>query len=323
VKSARRLLVAAVLLGLLAPVQAAAEERYAVIISGAAGELKYAQNYDRWRLALAKLLTGKLAFPPDNVKVLSEMPLRGGQKATREIVREIFGGLRGRLQKDDLLLVVLIGHGTFDGIDAKFNLVGPDLEAEEWRAVLGPLPGRMVIVNTTAGSFPFLERLSGPERIVITATDSGSQVYETVFPEFFVQGLGEPSADFDKNKRVSILEAFAYASSRVRQWYEERGQLSTERPILDDNADGVGKEAGAPGPDGALAARTYLAGDSGDAPAADPILGELMRRRAELEDQISQLKLRKEIMPAGDYERELERLLVELARISREIRARS
>ena len=139
---------------------------------------------------------------------------------------------------------MLIGHGTFDGVDAKFNLVGPDLESADWAALLRPLPGRLVVVNTTSASFPFLERLAGPRRVVITATDSAAQRFDTVFPEYFIRALTDAAADIDKNGRISIWEAFAAASGHVRRHYQQRGQLSTERALLDDNGDGVGKEVG-------------------------------------------------------------------------------
>ncbi len=44
----------------------------------------------------------------------------------------------------------------------------------------------------------------------------------------------------------------------MKQHYEQRGQLTTERALIDDNGDGVGREAEAPGPDGALARILYL-----------------------------------------------------------------
>ena len=104
--------------------------------------------------------------------------------ATADNVRKAVNGVRQKMTRDDLFIIVLIGHGTFDGVDAKFNLVGRDLESAEWAALLRPLPGRVVVVNTTAGSFPFIERLAGPKRIVISATDSVAQRFDTVFPEY-------------------------------------------------------------------------------------------------------------------------------------------
>jgi hypothetical protein len=158
--------------------------------------------------------------------------------------------------------------------------------------------------------------------VVITATDSVAQRFATVFPEHFVRGLSDLSADFDKNGRISIWEAFASASAAVKEYYEQRGQLSTERPVLDDNGDKVGREAEAPGPDGNLARATYLDAEPGSI-TADVALAGLQRRRAALEAQLEELKSKKDALESEDYEAQLERVLVELARVARQIRQRS
>ncbi|MBI4476905.1 MAG: hypothetical protein HY654_07000 [Acidobacteria bacterium] len=305
---------------MLAPAVAGAGERYALIVSGATGEEKYAQTYDTWRTQLTKILTGKFGLDPAHVTILSEA---GGpdQTATAENVRRAIGALKSKLAADDLLVIILIGHGTYDGTTAKFNLVGPDLDAEAWGALLEGIRGRLVLVNTTASSFPFLNAISAPNRIVITATDSAAQRYETVFPEYFVKGLDDPAADTDKNGRISLLEAFGYASASVKQHYEQRGQLATERPLLDDDGDRQGKEAGTPGADGALAGSTYFDRDIGAAGTAGA--SELHRRRDMLIAAVEELKTRKRSMKEDEYYAALEQLLVEIAMISRQIKSGS
>ena len=313
------------LLALLAPsAPAAAQERYTLLVSGASGEPKYAENYERWRSVVVASLRSQPGFRDAHLVVLAETPGPGVGRASREGVRQAFADLRRQMTNDSVLFVVLFGHGSFDGVDAKFNLVGPDLEAREWAELVETLPGRVVLVNTTGSSFPFLERLSAPGRVIITATDSAAQRFDTVFPQFFVQALDEPSSDLDKNGQVSIWEAFSFASYQVRQWYEQRGQLSTERPILDDTGDGLGKEAGQPGPDGLLAGRLVLsAGIEEPELMSDPVLAPLVARRIALETLVEHLRLRKADISPESYLAELERLLIELARVSREIRARS
>jgi len=300
---------------------ATAGERYAVIVSGASGGEKYAAQQKKWRDDLTGALRNTFVFSEANVVALTEEGT-GTSKATAENVRRLLGDLRRRLTRDDLLMVVLMGHGTFDGEAAKFNLVGPDLTAIEWKNLLDGVQGRIVVINTTESSYPFLEELSQRGRVVITATDSVAQRFATVFPEHFVRGLSDLSADFDKNGRVSVWEAFASASAAVKQYYEQRGQLSTERPVLDDNGDKVGREAEAPGPDGSLARTMYLDADPGTL-TADVALAGLQRRRAALEAQLEELKSKKESLATEDYEAQLERILVELARVSRQIRQRS
>jgi hypothetical protein len=300
---------------------ASAGERYAIIVAGASGGEKYAEQQNTWAEDLTGALRNTFVFSEANVVTLSEGGT-GTSKATADNVRRLIGELRRRLTKDDLLMLVLIGHGTFDGEAAKFNLVGPDMTAVEWNNLLGGVPGRIVIVNTTESSYPFLEELSQRGRVVITATDSVAQRFATVFPEHFVRGLSDLSADFDKNGRISIWEAFASASASVKQHYEQRGQLSTERPVLDDNGDKVGREAEAPGPDGALARATYLDAEPGSI-TADVALAGLQRRRAALEAQLEELKSKKDSLESEDYDAQLERVLVELARVARQIRQRS
>lgn len=306
---------------LSAAAPSAAGERYAVIVTGAAGGEKYAAQQQKWRTDLAAALRNTFVFADANVVTLAEESADGA-KATAENVRRLLGDLRRRVTREDLLLVVLMGHGTFDGAAAKFNLVGPDLTALEWKTLLDGIPGRLVLVNTTESSYPFLEELSGRGRIIITATDSVAQRFATVFPEHFVRAIADLSSDFDRNGRVSVWEAFAAASGAVKQYYEQRGQLSTERPVLDDNGDRVGREAQAPGPDGTLARTTYLDAEPGTI-TADVALAGLQRRLTALEGQLEELKSRKETLATEDYEAQLERILVELARVARQIRARS
>lgn len=303
---------------------ALAGDRYALVITGASGGEPYAQKYMKWRVAFTSTLREKFGYAADRVLVLADTESEGVQTSTRENVRRVFADLRQRLTKDDQLLVMLIGHGTsVDGDEAKFNLVGPDLNASDWADLVRPLQGRLVFINTSAASFPFLRTLAGRGRIVLTATDNAAQQYETVFPEFFVKAFDDAAADLDKNGRVSLWEAFSYASAGVRQWFEQKGQLPTERPLLDDTGAGIGREALNPGVDGAVARVTYLEPDAPVAMPADSALAPLVRRRADLEAQLEELKARKETMPPDQYASELERLLIEISRVSAQIRSKS
>ena len=310
-------------LPLIAPAAAWGEDYYTLIVSGAAGDPRYVETYEGWRQSLVSALRARTEFREDRLFVLAETPGPGVGRASREGVREALSELRRRMTDDSVLLVVLFGHGTFDGIDAKFNLVGPDLEAAEWAALLDTLPGRMAVVNTTAASFPFLTRLAAEDRVVITATESAAQRYDTVFPEFFVQAFADVAADLDRSGRVSIWEAFEFASRQVRGWYQRQGRLATERSVLDDTGDGVGREAGQPGADGARAARLHVGAGIAETPVVtDPALASLVARRAELEEQVADLKTSKEELEPDVYRAELERLLIDLARVSGEIRRR-
>ena len=312
-------LVFAVSLGQATP--ALSEGRHAVLIFGASGGDKYAADHQRWASELATTLQDRLAFRADRIVVLSEKA-SPPQQSTRDNITRVLTELKHRIGDNDLVLVLLVGHGTVDATAAKFNLPGPDMEDAEWASLLRSMPGRIVFINAASGSFPFLQRLSAPDRIVITATDSTAQRFYTVFPERLVEALADPSIDRDKNGRLSVWEVFAGTSAAVKQHYEQRGQLSTERPILDDDGDGRGTEAEASGPDGALARTTYVDADP-TAAFQDPALIALVEKQRTLEREAEALKLRKGSMPPAAWEAEFERLMIELARVSRAIRSRS
>jgi hypothetical protein len=277
-------------------------DQYALIVSGASGGQTYATKYEGWRTSLVNTLKSSFGYADDHVVTLPA--------ASRDQVLHALSDLTMRLTKSDLLFVVLIGHGTSEGDVAKFNLVGPDMSAREWADQLKPFSGRLIFVNTTSASFSFLRQLARPGRIVITATDSTAQEFETVFPEFFVKAFGDPAADRDKDGRVSILEAFVYASVNVRTWFDRQNRLPTERALLDDDGDGIGREAQNPEPDGAVAKLTYL--QPLTVAANDP----LGRHQVDIESAIADLKARRAAMPPAAYDAELERLLTELARVS-------
>ena len=311
----------AVLIVPAVPCRGAAADRYALIVTGANGEDSYGPQYGQWRQSASVALIEKLGFDPTHVVALSD----GGDAdhlASAAVVRRSIESLRARLKSDDVVLIVLIGHGSFDGSEAKFNLVGPDLSSAEWAALVKPLPGTLVFVNATAASFPFLEHLAAPRRIVITATDSVAQQFDTVFPEYFIRALTDPEADIDKNGRVSMWEAFMAASVGVKRYYTQRGQLATERALIDDNGDGQGREAGGEGTDGSAAARLYLDPDVPGAAPTDEVLLTLLQKRASLQADVDDLKQRRQLMTPAEYQAEFEKLMIDLARVARDIRAR-
>ena len=303
---------------------ALAQNQYTLLVTGASGGAVYATRHDEWRSTLVSALRNLPGFDDHYLEVLAERPGPGVGRASREGVHQAIGRLAERMDIDDVLYVVMLGHGSFDGIDAKFNLVGPDVEAREWSAWLDRVPGRVVVVNTTSVSSPFIGRLSGRRRTIVTATESTVQRYDTVFPEFFVGAFVDRAGDADKNGLVSILEAFDYASQGVRRWYQERGRLATERALLDDSGDGLGREAGESGPDGLRAANQFFgAGPVLARAVTDPLLAPLVAKREELIDSVQELRAAKEEMSSAAYLRELERMLVELAQLSRRLNSGS
>jgi hypothetical protein len=295
--------------------------KYAVILSGASGEEEFAKRFKEWSKELRKALVERFGFDEARVTVLTESPEGGSAlRATAEDVRRTFQTLRASAGPDSTVFIFLIGHGTFDGRAAKFSLVGPDLAATEYAELLSGLTARRVVVfNMASASGEFIKPLSGRGRVVITATRNGQEQNATRFPEHFIAALSSRDADADQNGRVSVLEAFNYASRLTAEQYKRAGRLATEHALFDDSGDGVG-HASAEGGDGALARNTYLDSLSTEQAAANAETGRLLRERERLEVEVEQLKARKGALPETEYEAELERIFVSLAKVNRSIK---
>ncbi len=318
--TARAMVCAALVLLVAAP--AAGADRDALVVTGASGDAEYARRFEAWQLAFVSVLVDALGYDRDRIIVLGETVSEGVGPATAQGVTAAIKTLVSRTGTDAVILVLLIGHGTvFDGNDAKFNLVGPDLTAAQWADLLEPLQGRLVFVNTAPASHEFLRAMAREGRIVISATDTASQRYATMFPGFFIRAFVDAAADLDKNGRVSVWEAFTFASGGVQRAFESQGRLATERALLDDTGDGRGREAGGEGEDGTLSQLTYLQAETVPQ-GGDPETTALLQRRQTLVDAIDRLRLERDDMPAAEYDAELERLLLELARVDRALRAR-
>src|SRR5215207_3199736 len=300
---------------------AADPNKFAVILSGASGDAEFAKRFKGWTTGLRRALVERFGFDEARVTVLTESP-EGGRalRATAEEVRRAFQTLRASAGPESTVFVFLIGHGTFDGRQAKFSLVGPDLAAAEYAELLGGLPSRRVVVfNMASASGEFLKPLAGRGRVVVTATRSGQEQNATRFPEHFIAALTGRESDADQNGRVSVLEAFDYASRLTAEQYKRAGRLATEHALLDDSGDGVG-HATAEGGDGALARNVYLDSLSTEQAAANAETGRLLRERERLEEEVERLKSRKGLLPEPDYEAELERIFVSLAKVNRSIK---
>ena len=297
--------------------------KFAVIISGASGEEVYAKQFARWTAELRGVLVGRLGFAEDRLKILAESAGEGASagRATAEEVRRVFESLRGAAAgPEGTLFVFLIGHGTFDGKQAKFNLVGPDITAGEYAGLLGALPMRRVVVfNLSSASGEFAKALSGRGRVVVTATRSGQEQNAPRFAEHFIAALTGRESDADQNGRVSVLEAFGYAARLTAEHYKRSGRLATEHALIEDSGDGVGHER-AEGGDGEVARGVYFDSLTVEQAAASAEVGRLLRERTRYEEEIAQLKARKREMAEGQYESELERLFVGLAKTSRSIK---
>jgi hypothetical protein len=307
-----------------------ASASYVLAIVGLGGDVENADRFHKWALTLVDAARGKYALPAENVIYLGEDPSRDpahvNGRSTREAIAAAIGRIATAARPGDRVLVVLIGHGASATGGARFNLPGPDLTAAEFAKLLDRLSAQTVMfVNTASASGGFLAALSGKDRVVVTATKTDGEKNQTRFGEYFVAAFAaaDEDADADKDGRVSALEAFVWARTRTADSYNREGQLLTEHAVLDDNGDGKGVDApGQPGADGALARTFFLSAASArpTADQADPVLRELVARRDAIEAKIAALKAAKDKTEPGQYERDLEQLLIDLARVNRDIR---
>ena len=298
---------------------------FLLVIVGLAGDPEHGALFHKWGTALVEA-SEKVGIARDQVIYLGDAKEGGARvtgPATKEQIGKVFATLASTASADDVVYVVLLGHGNYDGSAARFNLPGPDITASEFNTLLRKVPSRNVVfVNTASSSGPFVEDLSGPGRTIITATRSGAEQYSTLFGGYFVEAFSAEGADADKNKRVSMLEAFLYAKGEVTRAYEREGLLVTEHATLDDNGDKKGSQDPTPtGAEGKVAAVLSLGSAADAAPLpADPKLRALMLERRDIERRVEALRLLKDSLPPAKYTSELERLVTDLAMKTREIR---
>ncbi len=300
-------------------------QTHVIIVTGASGEPKYAASFHAAGSSLVDALIGTYGLTPDDITYLAENPARDAKridgKSSKQDLTQAIARIAARA--GERVLLILIGHGSHAGSDSRFNLPGPDLTAAELGMMLEPLKAKQVaVVNAASASGDFVPVLSGRNRIVITATKSSHERNETLFPQHFVAAFTTTGADTDKDERVSLLEAFTYAKREVARAYETDSRLPTEHAILDDDGDRRGSAEPDPsGGDGAAARRFIIGARTATAAAtgngADVAL---VKRKEQLEAQVDSLRRRKETMTPDAYDRELERLLVDLARVNQSIR---
>jgi len=295
----------------------AREQRTVIVVLGTEGADEFADEFassaQHWREACEQ---GGAQF----VEIGTGPAEEGRGESDRDRVKEAITSFTG-----DEVWLVLIGHGTFDGREAKFNLRGPDFSDTDLAEWLGAIDAEAVVINTASASGSFVSALSGERRIVITATKSPTEVFFTRFGRHFAEAIGGLSeADLDNDEQVSLLESYLHAAGQVRAFYENEGRLATEHALLDDNGDGLGTRA--EWFEGTTAVRVAREGAEPDGERARQralVRSDFERnltradreRRDELERKVRDWRRKKEEIYAGDYYDRLEEWLTELARI--------
>lgn len=295
----------------------AAAQSHLLIVSGLAGEPRLAEQFHTWSTGMVDAAVERFGMPRERITYLAEDqsrdPSRIAGKSTKENIDAALKRIASEAGPNDRVLLLFIGHGSANGEEGRVNLPGPDLTASELATMLDRFSTQqVVVVNTTSASGAFQDALAGENRTIITATKSGLEQNETVFARFFVEAFTGDGADTNKDGQVTILEAYDFASAEVERFYDADNRLQTEHPVL--------------GGDRELARAFSLGGGGGarasaEAPASPELRG-LVEQREALEAQVQALTARKDQMDAAEYQRELERLLLELARTNREIRQR-
>lgn len=298
---------------------APAEDRPTVIVvAGAEGTSEFGRTFQAWTARWAEAAKqGDARF----VLIGQDETSADGPTDKQRLQSVLEQELKTKTQP---LWLVFIGHGTHDGREAKFNLRGPDVSDEELAEWLGLARRPLAVFHCASASAPFLSRLSGKGRVVVTATRSGGETSFARFGDYFSAAITDPAADLDKDGQTSLLEAFLAASHRVEEFYKQEGRLPSEHALLDDNGDsqGVGadwfegirlKRTAKSGalPDGAAAHQWYLvlSEEEQGLPAA------IRQRRDKLELQIAALREKKAAMAEEEYYSRLEKLLLELGRL--------
>jgi hypothetical protein len=297
----------------LAALLLAASARY-VTVAGLGGEPDYELRFKNQAEEIEKLI--RSADPEAPVTTLV------GDKATKAALKQALARAAAETKADDEFTLTLIGHGTYDGVDYKINLPGPDMTAAELAAELDRIPAkRQLVVNLTSASGASVAQLQKPGRVVIAATRSGMERNATIFGRYWVEALRDPAADADKNQAITALEAYRYADQKTAQFYESEKRLATEHAVLEDTGEGEAVRApSAANGKGQLAGRFAIV-RLGEAQrdAQRPEKAELYRKKEEIEIGIDKLKYQKAAMPAEEYRRKMQSLLLELARLQEEI----
>jgi hypothetical protein len=295
---------------LLLPTLARAESS-ALILSGVPGDEEHAKKFADWTAATRKALVDTFGFKADHVLVLADT------KTSKADIQEAFTRLKQQLKPSDTFFLFFIGHGSYD-TDYKFNIYHEDFTAAEYSNLIGTLNvGRVVIVNGTNASGGSIDALAGKNRVVVTATRSGSEGNDTLFYDYFLKALEDPAADEDKDKKLSVWEAFKYAAAGVDRFYKEQTRLSTEHALISDNGS---PKVAADAKDVPVMARNTSFQVDRPVTSADSRVQALLNERLELELKISTLKVNKSSMSEAEYEKQLDDLQLQLALKNQQIK---
>lgn len=292
---------------------AGARSAYVTVV-GHPGEDDYRVRFDGW----AQQISRGLSMTPGSPLVKTVGTKAG---ATRQELEAAIEEAARITEAGDTFTLILIGHGSFDGRDYKFNLKGPDISSAQLAVLLDRVKAeRQLIVNTTSCSGGSVAALVKPKRIVMTATRSGTQKNATIFGRYFADAFTDVDADSDKNDTVSALEAFQYAQRRTTEYFDQEKRISTEGSVLNDIGSGTAvRDPGKDNGQGLLAGAFPMLRYGSASVSQNTAKSGLLQRKEELEQQIDRLKYEKQSMSPADYRQRMNALLLMLAKTQAEI----
>jgi hypothetical protein len=289
-----------------APV-AHAQQTHVLIVSGLSGAPVYKQSFALAVAAVKEAARTKWGVNDSSLIVLTEdtAPSAVSQgPSTKDGIAKAFTRLSTRVKPGDQLLVLLLGHGSGEGAGSKVNLPGPDATAADYNLWLSGFSRQSVVfVNAATGSGDFLPVMNAPGRVIVTATRSAVEKNESIFASHFAKALASDEADADKDKRISVLEAFQYTTREVAKVYDGSGRMQTEHAQISDSTKAMTVSFG----------KTVVNND--------PRVAALIAERQALESEVAALRAKKDTMDPATYDKELERLLLAIAEKSQAIRA--
>lgn len=236
---------------------AAAGTKRALVVCGHPGDEEHRKTFADTAARIRQGLIATAGIPAENITLYFGVDPETDPKdqiaaptegpATREAVNAAVEKLRGTLQLDDSLWVIVFGHAHLDGRHAWINLPGPDIHQDDFGKLVKDLPCReQVFVVATPASGYYLKALSRAGRVVMTATEPDIEINETLFAEALADQLNptaeNPLRDEDGDGAISLLDLYIATTRGVVQKYTSESLLATEHSLLDDNGDGRGSE---------------------------------------------------------------------------------
>jgi hypothetical protein len=290
-------------------------DSYFLTVAGLGGEPDYEQRFREMAADLDRVF--KSGGATNHVYTMS------GKDATRVNLSAVIQVIAGQVRPEDDFVLILIGHGSFDGQQYKYNLVGPDITATGLAQLCKRIGSkRQLVVNTTSASGGSVGALAHGGRAVIAATKSGTEKNATVFARYWVEALQDPTADVDKNESISALEAFKYATAKTAAFYESQKRLATEHAVFADTGAGAAAVRVASSESGAgrlLSGIALVRLGAERAATADPAKRGLLIKKEQLEQRIDTLKLQRAALSPQEYKQRLTESLVALAKVQEEL----